>query len=61
MVSELLQLNESAFEVLLDKYYGSIEQGNILEYEEVLEYDLGGIAKKKQKYLEAILSMNNLE
>jgi hypothetical protein len=62
-VSEALQKNELLMEVLYRKYYDTMENGHVLDYEDVFEeeyLEILEISKKRRQHLEVILSIHHL-
>jgi hypothetical protein len=60
IVSESLQINELLIEVLYKKYYDTMENGLVLDYDDVIEKEPLEISKKRKQHFEVILSINNL-
>jgi hypothetical protein len=55
IVSESLQINELLIEVLYKKYYDTMENGLVLDYDDVIEKEPLEISKKRKQHFEVIL------
>ena len=61
VIDETFLMSEPLLEVLYNKYYDTMENGNAVEYDDILVYDVDAVSNKSQKHVEVILSLNNLE
>ncbi|MBM4764981.1 hypothetical protein [Bacillus sp. B15-48] len=60
IVVESMQMTSPLMEVLFKKYHETLENGLVLDYEEIVENEFLDLSKKRKQHLEVILSMNNL-
>jgi len=59
-LADFSQKNHDALqEVLHKKHYETMENGHVVDYEEVAENETLDISKKRQQYLEVILSIDH--
>lgn len=59
-VSQALQKDKLLMEVLYNKYYDTMENGHVIEYDDVFEDEYVKISKKRKQHLEVILSIHHL-
>lgn len=59
-VSKELQKSEIVMEVLYKKYYETMENGHVLDYEDMMDEEYLEISKKRRQFLEVVLSIQQL-
>jgi hypothetical protein len=59
-VSNALQKSEIVMEVLNEKYYEIMENGHVLDYEDIMDEEYLDISKKRRQFLEVVLSIQQL-
>jgi hypothetical protein len=57
LIEEFLDKNEALIDVLLKKYDESMENGHVLDYDDVVENELLEISKKRKQHIEVILTL----
>jgi hypothetical protein len=59
-VSKELQKSEIVMEVLYKKYYETMENGHVLDFEDMMDEEYLEISKKRRQFLEVVLSIQQL-